>query len=203
MPYTSRSAENRRGKSLGGEMEVIMRNVILFIAMSLDGYIADRQGGVGWLNGQGGPEENIDTYSQFIKDVDTVIMGWNTYRQITTELSPGEWVYQELTSYVVTHRDMPSEDRIIFTKTDPCQLARGLKDGPGKKIWICGGADIVQQLLREDLIDEYHLSVIPTILGSGVRLFGTAPDEIPLRLTDTRTYNGITELIYTRRKSAP
>lgn len=61
-----------------------MKKVILFIAMSLDGYIADKNGNVDWLQGQGGESEDIDSYSEFIKDVDTVIMGWNTYNQIVT-----------------------------------------------------------------------------------------------------------------------
>lgn len=110
-----------------------MRKVVLFIAMSLDGYIADEHGNVDWLNGQDMSVENIDTYSVFVQDVDTVIMGWDTYHQIVTELSPVEWM------------------------------------------------------------------VIPTILGSGIRLFGTTPDEIKLKLISTQTYNGIVELIYTRR----
>lgn len=67
-----------------------MRKVILFIAASLDGYIADNNGRVDWIVGQSSSEENIDTYSIFIKDVDTVVMGWNTYYQIITELSPSE-----------------------------------------------------------------------------------------------------------------
>lgn len=54
-----------------------MRKTILFIAMSLDGYIADNKGNVDWLNGQGNDEENIDTYSEFIKNIDTILMGWN------------------------------------------------------------------------------------------------------------------------------
>ena len=73
------------------------------------------------------------------------------------------------------------------------------KNKEGKSIWICGGANIVQQLVQNDLIDEYYISVIPTVLGSGIRLFGTAPDEIKLKLISTQTYNGIVELIYTRR----
>lgn len=68
-----------------------MRKVILYIAMSLDGYIADRKGNVNWLAGQDDAGEQIDTYGAFINEVDTVVMGWNTYRQITTELSPEEW----------------------------------------------------------------------------------------------------------------
>ena len=59
-----------------------MRKVILFIAMSLDGYIADEKGGVDWLDGQGDDDENLDTYSEFVKDIDTILMGCKTYEQI-------------------------------------------------------------------------------------------------------------------------
>ena len=68
-----------------------MKKVILFIAMSLDGYIADKHGGVSWLNGEDKNIESADTYTDFIKHIDTVIMGWNTYEQIVTELSPKQW----------------------------------------------------------------------------------------------------------------
>lgn len=176
-----------------------MRKVVLFIAMSLDGYIADKNGNVDWLNGQSGNENNIDTYSIFIKDVDTVVMGWNTYHQIVTELSPSEWVYDNLTSYVITHRELSSTNKIIFTNKNTFDIVNELKQKQGKNIWICGGANIIQQLIKADLIDEYYISVIPTILGSGIRLFGTNLKEIKLKLVDTQTYNGITDLIYTRR----
>ena len=70
-----------------------MRKVTLFIAMSLDGYIADSKGKVDWLEGQDENVESPDIYGEFIKDIDTVIMGRNTYDQIVTELSPDDWVY--------------------------------------------------------------------------------------------------------------
>lgn len=176
-----------------------MRKVILFIAMSLDGYIADQHGTVDWLNGQEKDGEDIDSYSVFKKEIDTVIMGWNTYHQIVTELSPAEWVYADLTSYVITHRSLPSTDEIVFTAKEPHIVVNELKHKQGKSIWICGGSSIVQQLQKADLIDEFHISVIPTILGSGIRLFGTSPDEVKLNLVHTQAYNGIVELIYTRR----
>lgn len=71
--------------------------------MSLDGYIADSKGNVDWLNGQSN-DDNVDSYSEFAKDIDTVVMGFNTYHQIVTELSPNEWVYSDFKTYVITHK---------------------------------------------------------------------------------------------------
>ena len=176
-----------------------MREVILYIAMSLDGYIADEQGGVDWLSGHGEPEEGEDSYSRFIRKIDTVVMGWNTYHQVTTELSPDRWVYEGLHTYVITHRPLPAAPGITFTAEDPCALIRELRLDDGKAVWICGGGSVVQPLVREDLIDEYHLSIIPTILGSGIRLFGARADQRRLRLVKTQTSDGIAELIYRRR----
>lgn len=129
-----------------------MRKVVLFIAMSLDGYIADEHGSVDWLEGQNPDEKTPDTYAEFIKDVDTVIMGWNTYDQVVTELSPDEWVYHGMMSYVVTHRELPSTEEIVFTKKSPCGIVKELRQKEGKKIWICGGANVIQQLVKADLI---------------------------------------------------
>lgn len=176
-----------------------MRKVVLFIAMSLDGYIAKENGSVDWLCGQNPKEETLDTYSEFIKDVDTVVMGWNTYHQVVTELSPAEWVYPDLLSYVITHRELPATDHIIFSQESPCEVVRKLKQQQGKSIWICGGASIIQQLIREDFIDEYCISVIPTLLGSGIRLFKEGEKEMKLKLLRTQSYNGITDLVYARR----
>lgn len=176
-----------------------MRKITLFIAMSLDGFIADNNGGVDWLNGQGKDIENIDVYSEFVKDIDTVVMGWNTYHQVATELSPNDWVYKDFTTYVFTHKKEKSSEQIHFTSENPVSLLKQLKVKDGKGIWICGGANIVQQLINEDMIDEYFISVIPTILGGGIRLFENTEQEIKLKLLKTQTYNGITDLVYIRR----
>lgn len=176
-----------------------MRKVILFIAMSLDGYIADRNGKVDWLAGQDSDIEGEDSYALFEKEIDTVIMGFTTYHQVTTELSPEQWVYDNMHSYVITHREYPSTANITFTATDPCTLVNDLKQKEGKDIWICGGADLIRQLMQENLIDRYYISIIPTILGGGISLFPPAAQERKLRLVTTKSSNGITELIYERR----
>ena len=122
-----------------------MKKISLFIAMSLDGYIADSKGSVEWLTGQGNDEDNIDSYSEFVKDIDTVVMGWYTYHQIVTELSPNEWVYNDFTTYVVTHNQKTSSDKINFTNESSVDLVKKLREESGKDIWICGGATLIQQ----------------------------------------------------------
>ncbi len=152
-----------------------------------------------WLNGHGNDNENIDTYTEFTKDIDTVLMGWNTSHQVVTELSPQEWVYNKFTTYVLTHKECNSSQQIHFTSENPVLLLERLKQEAGKDIWICGGANLVQQLVSKNMIDKYYISVIPTLLGNGVRLLGNIDREIKLRLCKTQTYNGITDLIYMRR----
>lgn len=176
-----------------------MRKTCLFIAMSLDGYIADNKGNVDWLKGQGNDNENIDTYSDFIKNIDTILMGWNTYHQIVTELSPQEWVYNDFTTYVITHNECISSEKIRFTNVNPVDLIKNLRRENGKDIWICGGANLVQQLVNEDLIDCYYITVIPTLLGSGIRLFENGKAQIKLKLLNTQAYNGMIDLVYARR----
>lgn len=176
-----------------------MRKIVLFIAMSLDGYIADSEGGVQWLEGQGDDSENIDAYSEFIKDIDTILMGRNTYNQLVTELSPNEWIYGDFLTYVFTHKQTASAKNICFTEESPVDLVKKLKNQEGKNIWLCGGANLVNQLQRAGLIDIYYISVIPTLLGKGIRLMEELEKEQKLCLKRTENYNGIVELIYEKR----
>lgn len=80
-----------------------MRKVILYIAVSLDGYIADCKGSVDWLSGQDKTVELEDTFTPFFSDIDTVIMGRTTYHQIVSDLFPERWPYKEAVTYVLTH----------------------------------------------------------------------------------------------------
>ncbi|MBV1758528.1 MAG: dihydrofolate reductase family protein [Dethiosulfatibacter sp.] len=174
-----------------------MRKVILYIAMSLDGYIADKIGGVDFLVGDGSEPDNTGSYLSFIETIDTIIMGYTTYHQIVTELSPNEWVYKGKKTYVLTSKDEQSTDEIIFTSFDLKSLLNKLKSDDGKSIWICGGASIVNQAL--DLIDQFCITIIPTILGDGIPLFAKRKNELPVKLVTTKQYNGIIDLIYERR----
>lgn len=124
-----------------------------------------------WLQGCGPEGESADAYEAFIAQVDTILMGWNTYHQIVTELSPEAWVYAGRTTYVLTHRSMADTEQIRFTDQASAELVRRLRMEPGQDIWICGGASLAQQLMRADLIDRYIITLVPMVLGGGLRLF--------------------------------
>lgn len=79
-------------------------------------------------------------------------------------------------------------------------MIRELKQKEGKDIWICGGAQIIQSLMQNQMIDEYHISIIPILLGSGISLFHTGFLTIPLQLVESHENNGILDTIYVRRK---
>ena len=175
-----------------------MRKAVLYIALSLDGFIADSAGGVGWLHGHDpGLEEG--SYGEFAATVDTVIMGRRTYDQVRGELSPGAWPYEGMDCYVLTHRPADgAPEGVAFTDEAPDKLLRRLRALPGRDIWICGGAETAMQLLRAGEIDVLRLSLIPTLLGGGHRLFGPPGREQRLRFLGCRAINGIAELTYVR-----
>lgn len=176
-----------------------MKNVVLYIASSLDGYIADTNYSVDWIQGQDESIELLDTYTPFFNTIDTVIMGKRTYDQIIKELSPDKWPYSGTLTYVFTHESIGAKDDIIFTQENPSQLVNRLKRDNGKDIWICGGADIINQLMGDNMIDIFHITTIPVILGGGIKLFERTGRKLYLELIDTQEYNGIIEAIYKRK----
>lgn len=165
--------------------------------MSLDGYIADKDGGVDFIGGDESCVEATGSYEEFIKTIDTVILGYSTYNQIVTELSPNEWPYKGKKTYVITSKNIQSTDDIIFINSDLNTLIKNLKEENGKDIWICGGANIVNQILEQ--VDKYCITVIPTILGDGIPLFKKQQNELKLKLVSTTNYNGMVDLVYEKR----
>ena len=110
------------------------RKVILYISQSLDGFIADSKGNVDWILGN---NENYDSdygYENFIKDVDTVILGANTYKQIKNELSPDKWVYENLQSYVLTNEIIEDTTNIKYVNMNIKELINRLQKEHGKNI---------------------------------------------------------------------
>lgn len=176
-----------------------MRKVVLYIAMSLDGFIADEQGGIAFLEkGDDSSFTGDYGYQTFIKDVDTILWGYTTYHQVCHELAPDDWAYENQISYVFTHRDMDDTENVKFVKGDPVNFLNTLRNKEGKDIWICGGANLIAPLMQVNMIDEYQITIMPTILGKGISLFPNM-DETNLKLQALRSENGVVLTTYTRK----
>lgn len=173
------------------------REFILYIAMSLDGYIARKDGSIDWLSGHEDVEEDIG-YEEFLSNIDTVIMGRTTYEQIIHELSADVWPYENQKSYVITSKSQPTSEHVTFVK-DIEELIHKLQKEAGKGIWIVGGSKIVSYFMEQQLIDQFQIAIMPTILGEGIPLFSYKGEECPLRLVESKAVNGITLQTYRRR----
>lgn len=176
-----------------------MGKIVLYLAMSVDGYLADQRGGVDWLVGDGSEPDAPGSYPIFLDTVDAIVMGWTTYHQLVTELSPDSWPYEGRPCYVVTHRKKENQEGIFFWNGELTVLVDQLKGEHEGNVWICGGASVAGQLLKEGRIDQLWLSIIPTVLGKGVRLFPELSQELPLKLVGTECWNGIVDLVYEKR----
>ena len=176
-----------------------MGKIILYLAISVDGYLADEQGGVDWLVGDGSEPNAPGSYPAFLDTVDAIVMGWTTYHQLVAELSPDSWPYAGRPCYVVTHRNELDREGISFWNGELTALVDKLKESHEGNIWLCGGASVAGQLLKAGRIDQLWLSIIPTVLGKGVRLFPALSQELPLKLVETTHGNGIVDLVYEKR----
>lgn len=171
------------------------RTVILFISMSLDGYIADITGGIDWLAVPMEAEDN--TYDTFYKNVDTVLLGFKTYHQIVTELAVDDFPYKDAQTLVFTRRNLTSTDpNIKFINDDVVSHVQALKQVEGNDIWIVGGASLVRPLIDANLIDEYQIAIIPKLIGDGIPLFSKSKHHQNLKVVSTSVVNDIVYLRY-------
>jgi dihydrofolate reductase len=170
------------------------RKTILFIAASLDGYIATLDEDLSFLSIVESEGEDYG-YSQFMNNVDTVIMGRKTYDWIMKEVC--EYPHPDKDSYIITRTPRQDAGRIRFYTGSLKELISMLKLIPGKNIFIDGGAEVIDVLLKENLIDEFVISIIPILLGDGIRLFKDGRPELRLSLMHSECYGtGLVQLHY-------
>ncbi len=173
------------------------RKLILYIAASLDGYIATKDDGLDFLSLVEQEGEDY-SYSDFVNTVDTIIIGRKSYEKV---LSMGyEYPNANKEIYVITHAERPAQGNLKFYNGDLKALVEELKAKPGKNIYLDGGAMLVNELLKDNLIDEFYISVIPVLLGDGISLFNCGRPELNLKLVSSKSYSkGLVQLHYTRK----
>ena len=173
---------------------IMSRKVILYIASSLDGYIAKPNNDLSFL-GIVQKEGEDYGYSDFVKTIDTVILGRKTYDWVMTQVP--EFPHADKKTYVITRNARECVGKTEFYTGDMKELISKLKKEEGKNIFIDGGAEIVNELLRNNLIDEFIISIIPIIVGNGIRLFKDGRPEQLLKLVSSKSYDtGLTQLHY-------
>ena len=174
-----------------------MSKVKLYIAATLDGFIARKDGSLDWLEGLPNPNQVDHRYGKFFGSIDTVIMGRATYEEILG--FDVDWPYGECQSYVVTSQ----KDYSVKTENTHliCDLASDqmddIKSNSSKGIWLVGGGQLITAFLNMELVDVMIISIVPIVLGDGIRLFPNHPKETGFDLVNAESFEtGIVNLSY-------
>jgi len=168
----------------------------LYIACSLDGFIARENGSIDWLTKYGNRSETDYGYSEFYASIGTVLMGRKTYEQV---LGFGDWPYGEKKSYVFTRQEEPlrREKNVEFISGNVGEFVRRLKENTDEDIWLVGGSQLIKVFLEEDLVEDLIIFMVPIIIGSGIPLFDQIGKEIRLRTGRVERYeNGLLRVDY-------
>ena len=170
------------------------RKVVLYIAQSLDGFIATEDHDISWLSIVEQEGEDYG-YEDFVDTVDTVFMGRRTYEKV---LSFGiEFPHKDRNCYVLSTSRTGSDENVTFFSGDLKALVGDLKKKEGKNIFIDGGAEVVRVFRVLDLIDEIVISIIPMMLGKGIRLFKEIDATSQLKLISSQSFeSGLVQLKY-------
>ena len=171
-----------------------MSKTILYIAASLDGFIAGTSDDLSWLN----PYQDVETgYKEFFASVGAIIEGRRTYE---IEVKNGWDKLHSLPLFVLSKdaRQEPTRAGVTFTHDDIARVLQKAKAAAGNKnVWIEGGAKVAQQFISRRLIDEMVLTLIPVLLGDGIRLFDNIHERFNLFLTDMKRFDkGMIQLVY-------
>lgn len=174
------------------------RKVVLFIAPSLDGYIATQDESLEWLFRVEGKGDN--GYSAFYETVDTILMGKRTYDWILKHVTDG-FPYANKECYVLTRSALQETEHVQFINEDLHHFVRKLKRKNGKNIWVVGGGELLRSMLEEKLVDKLIITIAPTLLGNGIPLFPKGNYQFHLQLKNVQRFRQFVELQYEVKKA--
>ena len=181
--------------------------VTIHMAASLDGFIARKDGSVDWLETSdefaGGEDLAPEFVEAFLKTIDCYVMGSRTYETaLSFEAKGFGWSYGDKSTFVLTSRDLPrSRDSVEFYSGDLAQLVSERLRPKFRSIWFVGGGAVSGECLRLGLADEVRYSILPILIGDGIRFFENLNQDVGLHLAEVKAYkSGTVELCYEVRK---
>lgn len=169
--------------------------IILNLAISLDGYIAEENGAFDWIVGDGNSTLNTEEkwdYGKFLGNIDAIVMGRNCYDQGFHKDFIGKDVY------IATSKEMEDYENYHFIDGDIVKSINEVKK-QGKNVFLFGGGAVIDPFIKADVIDEYVIGIIPTILGKGRKLFLENNPKIDLNLNYYAVEDGIIIMKYSKR----
>jgi dihydrofolate reductase len=170
-----------------------MRKVILYIATSLDGFIARQDGNIDWLTDFPALDGEDYGYKDLIASIDATLSGNRTYQQMLG--FEGGFPYPELKNYAFSRTKHVDTVQTKFVKDNISSFIRDLKAEAGKNIWLIGGGELNGYFLSHGLIDRIILTIIPVVLGRGIKLFEGFDGTAGMTDIQTRTYsNGVVQI---------
>ena len=182
-------------------MEGVRPTNNVFIATSLDGYIADAQGGIDWLHEIPNPDQIDMGYSDFMAEMDALVMGRSTYE--TVRSFDMAWPYDKPVYVLSTSmREVPEEltGKVFLVKGDLTDVLETIHAKGHMRLYVDGGKTI-QSFLAEDLIDKMVITKIPILLGEGISLFGHLETRLDFRCVHTQIFlNSVVQNTYEREK---
>jgi len=174
---------------------------IVYIATSLDGYISDKNGGLDWLQSIPNPDNLDFGWSRFTNRIDAIVMGRITFEKVCSFDCP--WPYSKPVLVLSNSlKTIPKEyeDKAELINGPLPDVLKAIHRKGYLSLYIDGGAT-VQSFLKEDLIDEMIITIIPTLLGGGTRLFGELPKVIDFEHIKTEVFlNAMVQNHYRRKK---
>jgi dihydrofolate reductase len=173
----------------------------VFIATSLDGFIADSEGGIEWLDAVPNTNQTDMGYDSFMNRIDALVMGRNTYEKVLSFNIP--WPYRKpVFVWSKTLNQLPEEldGKVELINGKPKEILEILHQKGFGRLYIDGG-QTVQAFLKDDLIDEMIITKIPVVLGSGFSLFGELPTMLPFSLVNSKVFlDQIVQDTYIRKR---
>lgn len=169
------------------------RKLVLYIATSLDGYIATEDDSLEWLFKTEGEGDN--GYSEFYHTVDTILLGRRTYDWIM-EQEEGNFPYKNKACYVFSKSKSGKNENVEFINQDVVEFTNKLKKLDGGNIWLVGGGNLLHAFIKERLVDEFVITIAPTLIGHGIPLFKKNDFELDLQLREVKKFNQFVQLYY-------